>query len=90
VGSSPAARRLHPEAFEELGMRKSLAILVSTSMLGLTGCMTGSDAGLTRSNFDSDIDYYKMAVITEDARMRGHDIVWINPPTKKKSGISTQ
>ncbi|HVF35135.1 MAG TPA: hypothetical protein VND91_07400 [Candidatus Saccharimonadia bacterium] len=68
-------------------MRKSIATLVALSMLGLSGCMS-SDAAVTRSTFDDDIDYYKMAVLNEDARMRGHDIVWINPPTKKKSDSS--
>lgn len=70
-------------------MRKLTATLVATSMLGLAGCMSGSDAGLVKSGFDEDIDYHKMAVITQDARLRGHDIVWINPPTKKK-GVSNQ
>ena len=70
-------------------MRKSIATLVALSMLGLSGCMS-SDAAVTKSNFDANVDYRKMAVINEHARMRGHDIVWINPPTKKKSDISRQ
>jgi hypothetical protein len=79
-----------PKRFEELGMRKFTAVLVATSMLGLAGCMSGSDAGLAKSGFDADIDYQKMAVINQSARLNGHDIVWINPPTKKKSDTSNQ
>ena len=72
-------------------MRKFTATLVVTSItLGLAGCMSGSDAGLAKSGFDDDIDWKKMAVITQDARLRGHDIVWINPPTKKKSESSNR
>lgn len=70
-------------------MRKSIATLVALSMLGLSGCMS-SDAAVTKSNFDADVDYHKMSVISQDARLRGADIVWINPPTKKKSDISRQ
>ncbi len=66
-------------------MRKITATLVAVSMLGLGGCMSGSDAGLAKSHFYDDVDWHKMSVITQDARMRGHDIVWINPPTKKKT-----
>ena len=70
-------------------MRKSIATLVALSMLGLSGCMS-SDAGVAKSTFDDDVDYRKMAVLNEHARMRGHDIVWINPPTKKKSDTSSR
>ena len=67
-------------------MRKFAAALVGVSMLGLGGCMSGSSSqGLAKSGFYDDVDWHKMSVITSDARLRGHDIVWINPPTKKKT-----
>lgn len=66
-------------------MRKFAAALVGISLLGLGGCMSGSSQGLAKSGFYDDVDWHKMSVITSDARLRGHDIVWINPPTKKKT-----
>ena len=35
------------------------------------------------SSFDADVDFQKMAIITEDALSRGHKIVWIHPPQKR-------
>ena len=36
------------------------------------------------NRFDADVDFQKMAIITEDALGRGYKIVWVNPPQKSK------
>ena len=71
-------------------MRKSMVLLAVAAAFGLSGCMSSSDAGLAKSQFYDDIDWHKMSIITQEARLRGHDIVWINPPTKKKSDSSNR
>jgi hypothetical protein len=38
-----------------------------------------------RSRFDADVDYQKMAIITEDALGRGYRIMWVNPPQKRRA-----
>jgi len=38
-----------------------------------------------RSRFDADVDFQKMAIITEDALGRGYRIMWVNPPQKRRS-----
>jgi hypothetical protein len=38
-----------------------------------------------RSRFDADVDFQKMAIITEDALGRGYKIMWVNPPQKRRS-----
>lgn len=36
------------------------------------------------SRFAADVDFQKMAIITEDAIGRGYKIVWVHPPQKSK------
>ena len=36
------------------------------------------------SRFAADVDFQKMAIITEDALGRGYKIVWVHPPQKSK------
>jgi hypothetical protein len=38
-----------------------------------------------RSRFSEDVDYQKMAIITDDALGRGYKIVWVHPPQKVRS-----
>lgn len=55
-----------------------------------TSVATDSESGSTpaprptarSSRFSADVDYQKMAIITEDALGRGYKIVWVNPPQK--------
>ncbi|HET7844116.1 MAG TPA: hypothetical protein VFL14_08200 [Xanthomonadales bacterium] len=57
-----------------------------------TAVATDSESGSTpaprtparRSRFSTDVDYQKMAIITEDALGRGYKIVWVNPPQKSR------
>ena len=66
-------------------MRKPTVLMIAAAAIGLSGCMSSTNSGLAKSQFYDDIDWRKMSIITAEARLRGHDIVWINPPTKKKS-----
>ena len=64
---------------------KGLLLSVGTLVvMGLHGCASDSHKMTSRSNYSGDVDYAKMAAITQDARSRGYDIVWINPPLKDK------
>lgn len=38
-----------------------------------------------RSRFTEDVDYQKMAIITDDALGRGYKIMWVHPPQKTRS-----
>ncbi len=38
-----------------------------------------------RSRFTEDVDYQKMAIITDDALGRGYKIMWVHPPQKARS-----
>ena len=40
---------------------------------------------MAQSAFEADVDFQKMAIITEDALSRGYKIVWVHPPQKKKA-----
>jgi hypothetical protein len=38
-----------------------------------------------RSRFTEDVDYQKMAIITDDALGRGYKIMWVHPPQKARN-----
>ena len=66
-------------------MRKSILAFFAVAVVGsLSGCATSGEPVVAKSPFDSDIDWDKVTVITRDARSRGYDVVWVNPPSKKK------
>ena len=65
-------------------MRKTIAVLAVALVGSLTGCAGTGQSNVAMSPFDSDVDWDKVTVITRDARARGYDVVWVNPPTKKK------
>ena len=70
-------------------MRKTiLATLAVVFAAGLTGCATNGEPAVAMSPFDSDVDWDKVTIITRDARQRGYDVVWVNPPTKKKEQLA--
>jgi hypothetical protein len=59
----------------------------------LAGCATSgtkSEMAMGTSGYDSDFDYAKMQLMTEDAQRRGYRIVWIHPPQKKKATDGAQ
>ena len=66
-------------------MRKTiLAALAVVALGGLTGCATNGDPGVAMSPYDKNVDWDTVTIITRDARQRGYDVVWVNPPTKKE------
>jgi len=68
---------------------KWLVAAAAIAMLG--GCATtssGSSSGtrsIAQTSFEEDVDFQKMAIITEDALSRGYKIVWVHPPQKRKA-----
>jgi starvation-inducible outer membrane lipoprotein len=75
----------------EADMRKFLATVCITVVFGLAGCAStvGGTAGTSvkaGGSFTDDIDYAKMAIITEEAQRRGYRIVWVHPPQKNTKG----
>ncbi len=72
-------------------MRRLCTLIALVAASALTGCATSgtkSEMGMGRSGYDSDFDYAKMQIMTEDAQRRGYRIVWIHPPQKKKAADS--
>ncbi len=70
-------------------MKRALFLAVAVTSFGLSGCAgSGHKSDLANSGFNGDIDYAKMATISHDARSRGYDIVWVNPPLKDKPANS--
>ena len=67
-------------------MSKSRILFTAVAVCALAGCATtgGSSSAASMSTYDDDIDYQKMAIITEDALSRGYKILWIHPPQKPK------
>ena len=65
-------------------MRGIKAGLIAAFVLALAGCASGGGGTNLRSGVDENADWTKMAKITYDARMRGHQIVWVHPPQKKQ------
>lgn len=66
-------------------MRKPILAMFAVAVVAsLSGCATSGEPVVAMSPFDSDVDWDKVTVITRDARSRGYDVVWVNPPTKKK------
>ena len=65
-------------------MRKFLALATASVVLALSGCAGGTANVAKQSSFHDDVDWDKMTMLTRDARERGYDVVWVNPPTKKK------
>lgn len=69
-------------------MRRLRSCIAVLAVCAIAGCATtGSSDGYrqtSRSSYHDDIDYQKMAIITEDALSRGYRIVWIHPPQKPK------
>ena len=63
-------------------MRGIKAGLIAAFALALAGCATDSSTNL-RAGIDDNVDWVKMTKITQDARMRGHQVVWVHPPQKK-------
>ncbi len=70
-------------------MKLANFLVIAATSIALCGCASdGHKSGMTRSGFNDDVDYAKMAIITRQARLRGYDIVWINPPLKEKAASS--
>lgn len=69
-------------------MRKFTAVTMAAAVAVLSGCASGSANVAKTSSFHDDVDWDKMTVITRDARQRGYDVVWVNPPTKKKDAAA--
>ena len=67
-------------------MRKPVLSLFAVAIVAsLSGCATsGEPAAVAMSPYDADVDWEKVTILTRDARSRGYDIVWVNPPAKKK------
>ncbi len=72
---------------------RALRVLAAAMVVsGLAGCAaTGGDPTASRlsaeqthgqSGYYDDVDWEKMNRITHEAEMRGHKIVWVNPPQK--------
>jgi hypothetical protein len=52
--------------------------------LALAGCATGGSTMHRAPTTTSNVDTARMAQIEREARARGVDVVWINPPTIDK------
>ena len=63
-------------------MRGIKAGFVAVCIFALAGCATETSTNL-KSGIDDNADWAYMAKISQDARLRGHQIVWIHPPQKK-------
>lgn len=64
-------------------MRGIKAGLVAAFVFAVAGCAMDGGASNLKAGIDDNVDWVKMSVITQDARMRGYQIVWVNPPQKK-------
>jgi hypothetical protein len=66
-------------------MRAMKWMVAAIAIAALGGCATNgqrTNAG-PQSSFEEDVDFQKMAIITEDALSRGYQIVWVHPPQKR-------
>ncbi len=64
-------------------MRISLLVVAASAALLLTsGCATDKSMA-KQSPFDDNIDYVKVNRVDAQAQRSGHQIVWVNLPTKK-------
>lgn len=62
-----------------------LALTLSASTLALAGCATTQDrdggyANAQQTARAGNIDYTRVAAINRTARMKGVEVVWVNPP----------
>ena len=70
---------------------KWLVAGMAIAVASLGGCATtsnmsaGNSRTIAQTSFDEDVDFQKMAIITEDALSRGYKIVWVHPPQKRKA-----
>ena len=72
---------------------KWLVAAMTIAIASLSGCATTSSGSANASGtrtiaataFEEDVDFQKMAIITEDALSRGYKIVWVHPPQKRKA-----
>ena len=65
--------------------RLSLLVLgaVAVALAGCAGAPSKSTVAPSPAAFDEDVDYEYVTIVTDDARQRGHYIVWVHPPQKK-------
>jgi hypothetical protein len=89
--ASIEARQLLEAAM--LTFRKT--VLLCTSVLAMTlvlfGCATTQERATNASvPYDDDIDHQRMAAIDLIARQRGIDVIWVNPPRKKRTLASRE
>jgi len=63
-------------------MRGIKAGLVAAFLIALSGCAANTGANL-RSGVDENADWVLMSKISQDARMRGHQVTWVHPPQKR-------
>lgn len=68
-------------------MRQMKWLMAAIAIAALGGCATSAPRTnyVAQTSFDADVDFQKMAIITEDALTRGYRIVWVHPPQKKKA-----
>lgn len=69
----------------ESGLRYMAA--VSTSAQQKREAAVAQQKADAASRYASDVDFQKMAIITEDALSRGHRILWIHPPQKRPGRV---
>ncbi len=58
--------------------------VVAAALAGCASTATKSSVAPSQSTFDSDVDYEYVTIVTDEANQRGHKIVWVHPPQKKK------
>jgi hypothetical protein len=67
----------------------TILFLAALGALALSGCASTGTAGNAgksppgTSKFDENADYELMAIMTQDAMLRGNRVVWVHPPEKK-------
>ncbi len=68
-------------------MRQLKWFVGAIAIAALGGCATSQPRtnATPQSAFEADVDFQKMAIITEDALSRGYKIVWVHPPQKRKA-----
>jgi hypothetical protein len=67
-------------------MRRLSWVILGVVAVGVVGCASTATKTTVApsSTFDSDIDYEYVTIVDDMANQRGHKIVWVHPPQKKK------
>ena len=66
------------------GIKAGFVAACVFALFALAGCATDTSTNM-KSGIDENADWALMSKITQDARLRGHQIVWVHPPQKKQS-----